>query len=227
MLSKFLSLFYSLMIVQGLLCVSGTLHAQIDSSGPGWLKTAVFYQIYPQSFKDSDGDGIGDLNGITQKLDYLADLGINAIWLNPIFASPFRDAGYDVTDYYALAPRYGTINDLKSLLTKAHKLNIRVVLDLVAGHTSDQHQWFKSSQNHRKNAFTDRYIWTNTNKLKPENFVSGDFGRNGNYLRNFFDFQPALNYGFACLGAAGYRKCAATNACRVAPYYWLLDENGS
>lgn len=166
------------------------------SALPEWLHKATFYQIYPQSFKDSDGDGIGDLNGIAQKLDYVQSLGIDAIWLNPIFESPFFDAGYDVSDYYKIAPRYGNEQDLKSLLSEAHNRNIKVVLDLVAGHSSDEHQWFKASQKKAKNEYSDRYIWTNKKSIKPENFVSGKFERNGNYLKNFYDCQPALNYGY-------------------------------
>lgn len=164
---------------------------------PAWMKTAYFYQIYPQSFKDTNGDGIGDLNGIIEKLDYIQWLGCNAIWLNPCFVSAYKDAGYDVIDYYKVAPRYGTNDDLKRLFKEAHKRNMHVCLDLVAGHTSDQHPWFKASQEKGQNEFTDRYIWTNDSTIKPEKYVSGKFGRNGTYRKNFFDCQPALNYGFA------------------------------
>ncbi len=164
---------------------------------PEWMKTAYFYQIYPQSFKDTNGDGIGDLNGIIEKLDYIKWLGCNALWLNPCFESAFMDAGYDVIDYYKVAPRYGTNDDLKRLFKEAHKRGMRVCLDLVAGHTSDQHPWFKESQKKEKNEFTDRYIWTSDSTVKPEKYVSGTFGRNGAYRKNFFDCQPALNYGFA------------------------------
>ena len=101
-----------------------------------WLKNAVFYEIYPQSFKDSNGDGIGDLNGITEKLPYIKSLGCNALWLNPIYDSPFKDAGYDVRDHKKIASRYGTEEDLVRLFAEAHKLGIRVLLDLVPGHTS-------------------------------------------------------------------------------------------
>lgn len=164
---------------------------------PAWMKTAYFYQIYPQSFKDTNGDGIGDINGIIEKLDYIKWLGCNAIWLNPCFESAFRDAGYDVIDFYKVAPRYGTNNDLKRLFKEAHQRGMRVCLDLVAGHTSDQNAWFKASQKKEKNEFTDRFIWTNDSTIKPEKYVSGKFERNGTYRKNFFDCQPALNYGFA------------------------------
>ncbi len=163
---------------------------------PEWLKTAAFYQIYPQSFKDTNGDGIGDINGIISKLDYIKWLGIDAIWLNPCFESSFQDAGYDVTDFYKVAARYGTNNDLKRLFKEAHKRKIRVCLDLVAGHTSADHPWFQASQSAVHNEFSDRFIWTNDSTVKPERHISGKFERNGTYRKNFFDCQPALNYGF-------------------------------
>ena len=108
-----------------------------------WLNHAVFYEIYPQSFCDSNGDGIGDIQGIISKLDYIEELGCNAIWMNPCFDSPFVDAGYDVRDYYKVAPRYGTNEDLKQLFTEAHQRNMHVILDLVPGHTSIESDWFK------------------------------------------------------------------------------------
>lgn len=174
-------------------------HAQKNQfkAVPDWMKTAYFYQIYPQSFKDTNGDGIGDINGIIEKLDYVKWLGCNAIWLNPCFESAYKDAGYDVIDYYKVAPRYGSNDDLKRLFKEAHKRQMHVCLDLVAGHTSDQHAWFKASQKKEINEFTDRYIWTNDSTVKPEKYVSGKFERNGTYRKNFFDCQPALNYGFA------------------------------
>jgi len=171
--------------------------AQKFKPAPEWLKTAAFYQIYPQSFKDTDGDGIGDINGITSKLDYLKWLGIDAIWLNPCFESSFQDAGYDVTDFYRVAKRYGTNDDLKRLFKEAHKRKMKVCLDLVAGHTSIDHPWFRESQKALRNEFSDRYIWTNDSTVKPTRYISGNFERNGAYRKNFFDCQPALNYGFA------------------------------
>ena len=110
-----------------------------------WLKDAVFYEIYPQSFYDTNGDGIGDLPGITSKLDYIKDLGCNALWINPCFDSPFKDAGYDVRDYKKIAPRYGTNEDAAQLFRTAHEKGIHVLLDLVPGHTSEEHPWFKAS----------------------------------------------------------------------------------
>ncbi len=165
---------------------------------PNWLKDAVFYEIYPQSFYDTNGDGIGDINGITEKLDYIAGLGCNALWLNPCFDSPFKDAGYDVRDYQKVAPRYGTNQDLYRLFGEAHRRGIHVLLDLVPGHTSEEHPWFLESQKAERNAFSDRYIWTN-HCFQPTTgypYIGGECERNGTYLLNFFKCQPALNYGF-------------------------------
>lgn len=167
---------------------------------PAWLEDAVFYQIYPQTFRDSDGDGIGDLRGIIEKLPYLHDLGVNALWLNPCFVSPFGDAGYDVADFYRVAPRYGTNDDLRALFAEAKKRGIRVMLDLVAGHTSDQHPWFRESQRHERNRYSDWYIWTDsvwTWTAPGQQVVVGGAERDANYIPNFFHFQPALNYGYA------------------------------
>jgi maltose alpha-D-glucosyltransferase/alpha-amylase len=129
---------------------------------PEWLNNAVFYEIYPQSFYDSNGDGIGDINGIIEKLPYVKSLGCNAIWLNPCFDSPFKDAGYDVRDYKKVAARYGTNEDLVNCFKKAHQIGIRIILDLVPGHTSDQHAWFIESQKAQTNTLTNRYIWTDS-----------------------------------------------------------------
>lgn len=165
---------------------------------PAWISKAIFYEVYPQSFCDTNADGIGDLEGIISKLDYIKELGCNAIWLNPVFVSPFKDAGYDVEDYLKVAPRYGTNEDLYRLFKVAHEKGLHVILDLVAGHTSDQHEWFLQSALPSTNEFTNRYIWTNTAWISPRDFacVSGKFDRDGNYLVNFFSSQPALNYGF-------------------------------
>ncbi len=163
-----------------------------------WLEDAVFYEIYPQSFKDTDADGIGNINGITEKLPYIKELGCNAIWLNPCFDSPFGDAGYDVADYYKVAPRYGTNEDIVRMFMEAHKLGMHVLLDLVPGHTSWRHPWFVESMKAQKNEFTDRYIWTDSIWESPEGYGSlrGISDRDGSCLVNFFTHQPALNYGF-------------------------------
>ncbi len=167
---------------------------------PSWLEEAVFYQIYPQSFYDTNGDGIGDLPGIIQKLDYLAGLGINALWLNPCFESPFQDAGYDVSDYYKVAPRYGTNEDLRNLFLEAKKRGLRVFLDLVPGHTSIDHPWFKAACQADHNQYSDWYIWTSSAwewEVPGYRVVSGHAERDASFIANFFYFQPALNYGFA------------------------------
>lgn len=165
---------------------------------PAWLEDAVFYEIYPQSFYDSNADGIGDIKGITQKLDYILSLGCNAVWLNPCFDSPFKDAGYDVRDYRKVAPRYGTNEDLYELFEKAHEKGIRVLLDLVPGHTSEEHEWFRRSSMQEKNEFTNRYVWTDFcfSGMDGYRYVAGESQRSGTYLVNFFKCQPALNYGF-------------------------------
>ncbi len=166
---------------------------------PAWLAQAVFYQIYPQSFYDASGDGIGDLAGIEAKLDYLAELGINALWINPCYVSPFKDAGYDVVDHCCIAPRYGSNGDFARLLAAAHTRGIRVCLDLVAAHTSDEHAWFVESRRPDANEYTQRYIWTTNPWVKRDDdldFVSGLSERAGAYAVNFFTHQPALNYGF-------------------------------
>lgn len=164
---------------------------------PSWLKNAVFYNIYPQSFYDTNGDGIGDLNGITEKLPYIRDMGFDAIWLNPFYESPFRDAGYDVTDFYQVAPRYGTNADFYHLCKEAKKLGIHVVVDLVAGHTSLECEWFQRSADAEPNEYSNRYIWTDSVwKKDSHRFISGYSDRDGCYMANFFYCQPALNYGY-------------------------------
>ena len=163
-----------------------------------WIKDAIFYEIYPQSFYDSNADGIGDINGIAQKLDYVKSLGCNAIWMNPCFDSPFRDAGYDVRDYKKVAPRYGTNEDLKNLFAAAHEKGIRILLDLVPGHTSEEHPWFQESGKVEENEYSSRYIWTNSWISRGDGmpFIGGEMPRNGTYIINFFKTQPALNFGY-------------------------------
>ena len=163
-----------------------------------WLKDAVFYEIYPQSFYDTNADGIGDFEGIIQKLDYIKDLGANALWINPCFDSPFQDAGYDVRDYKKVADRYGTNEDLYRLFEEAHKRGIHVLLDLVPGHTSEEHAWFLESAKAEPNAYSGRYIWSDhwIAGMEGHPYIGGTCERNGTYMLNFFKCQPALNYGF-------------------------------
>ena len=165
---------------------------------PAWLRDAVFYEIYPQSFYDTNGDGIGDFAGIIEKLPYIRGLGCNALWINPCFDSPFKDAGYDVRDYKRVAPRYGTNEDLYRLFSEAHRQGIRVLLDLVPGHTSEEHPWFLKSGEAEANEYSGRYIWTDDwfKGIPGAPYVGGEYPRNGTYMLNFFKCQPALNYGW-------------------------------
>ena len=163
-----------------------------------WLKNSVFYEIYPQSFYDSNSDGIGDLRGITIKLDYIKNLGCNAIWINPIYDSPFMDAGYDVRDYKKIAARYGTMDDFTHLLDEAHKRDMKILLDLVPGHTSDTHEWFRQAKTGFPSEYDNRYIFTKCVWDAPTEYrmMCGICDRDGNYMVNYFSSQPALNYGF-------------------------------
>lgn len=170
--------------------------------GPEWMHTAVFYEIYPQTFNDSDGDGIGDLQGIIQKLDYVKSLGATAIWLNPFYESPFKDAGYDVSDFYKVSARYGTNADAKQLFNEIHKRGLKVIIDFVPGHTSIEHPWFKESAKAEKNKYSNWYVWTDNTfsdgmDRRNYTFIQGFSERDGCYLTNFFWHQPALNFGFA------------------------------
>lgn len=173
----------------------------IRPKSPAWVDNAVFYEIYPQTFCDSNGDGIGDLPGIISKLDYVKSLGVNAIWLNPCYVSPMRDAGYDVADYCRVDPRYGTNVGMKKLFREAKKRGLRVILDFVPGHTSIDHPWFKASCENKR-PYKNWYIWTNSTwdfggKKWRGKMIHGYCERNGNFMTNFFWSQPALNFGFA------------------------------
>ncbi len=164
-----------------------------------WWKEAVIYQIYPRSFKDSNGDGIGDLKGITQKLDYLALLGVDVLWLSPIFKSPNDDNGYDVSDYCSIMEEFGTMADFDELLATAHENGLKVILDLVVNHSSDEHEWFQASRQSGDNAYSDYYFWE---KEKPNNwqsFFGGDAWeydeqREAYFLHLFTKKQPDLNW---------------------------------
>jgi len=164
----------------------------------------VVYQIYPRSFNDSNGDGIGDINGITEKLDYLKDLGISALWLSSIYCSPMNDFGYDISDYYQIDPLFGNLNDFDNLLKQAHKHNIKILMDFVPNHTSVDHEWFKKSRSSKQNSKRDWYIWKKPkpNGGTPNNWLS-QFGgsawkfdeKTGEYYLHSFDVsQPDLNW---------------------------------
>jgi maltose alpha-D-glucosyltransferase/alpha-amylase len=165
---------------------------------PAWVNHAVVYQVYPQTFYDSNGDGIGDLPGIIDKLDYIKSLGVDAIWINPFFDSPFNDAGYDIRDYYKVAPRYGTNADARRLFAEAHKRGLKVLFDYVISYTSIDNPWFVASTRQTPGRYSNWYIWTD-NVWKNERgnqWVHGYGQRNGNFYSNFFWNEPALNYGY-------------------------------
>ena len=161
-----------------------------------WIDDAVFYEIYPISFFDANGDGNGDLQGIIKKADYLKDLGVSAVWLNPIYKSPFKDGGYDVADYNEIDKRFGTMEDLENLIKTFHDRDIKIILDLVIGHTSDKHKWFKKSTSAKRNKYWDYYVWTDSLFQSYPGLIRGLYKRDGGYLPNYYASQPALNYGF-------------------------------
>ena len=141
-----------------------------------WWKEAVIYQIYPRSFADSNHDGIGDLNGIIAHLDYLQALGIDVIWLSPVYKSPNDDNGYDISDYRNIMDDFGTMEDFDHLLTEAHRHNIKIVMDLVVNHTSDEHAWFVESRSSKENPYRDYYIWKEAKDGKEPNNWGSWFG---------------------------------------------------
>ncbi|MCQ3937274.1 MAG: alpha-amylase [Chloroflexi bacterium] len=172
-----------------------------------WWRTAVFYEIFVRSFYDTDGDGIGDFNGIAQKLDYLEALGVNAIWLMPIHPSPSYH-GYDVTDYYAVNPEYGTMNDFKNLLNEAHRRDIRIIIDFVINHTSSRHPWFVDANANPDSPYRDFYLWA-------EEPGAGNWhkGENGYYYGYFWEGMPDLNY----------TNPAVTEAMLAISEFWLNE----
>ncbi|MBQ8658014.1 MAG: hypothetical protein IJ506_02670 [Clostridia bacterium] len=162
-----------------------------------WLKDSVVYQVYPLTYCDSNGDGIGDLKGIESKLDYMLGLGVNVLWLNPFYPSTWTDGGYDVTDYYNVDPRFGTLKDFDDLVSACKKRGIRLVVDIVPGHTSYRHPWFLKSGEYARNEYSDRYIWTGDSFTSyRDKTIFGLHDRNGGYVINYYASQPALNYGF-------------------------------
>ena len=176
----------------------------IDFYKKEWWKEAIVYQIYPRSFKDSNGDGIGDLDGIIHKLDYIKSLGVDVIWLNPIYDSPCDDMGYDISDYRKIYPQFGNLDIFDKLVSKAHKLGLKIMMDMVLNHTSDEHFWFKEAVKSKDNPYHDYYIWKDKVKGKelPNNWVSFFSGpaweynklTNEYYLHLFSKKQPDLNW---------------------------------
>ncbi len=172
-------------------------------SGPDWYKHVVFYEIWVRSFNDTNGDGIGDLRGVTEKLDYLADLGVGALWLTPYYPTPYFDSGYDVADYLAINPEYGTMEDLEELIEQAHQRGIRLFGDLVMNHTSIEHSWFVESRSTTDNDKRDWYMWAAEPNLPCTPMDPGVFGESGwelddttgeYYFHQFYPQQPDLNY---------------------------------
>lgn len=170
----------------------------------GWWRGGVIYQIYPRSFQDSNADGVGDLPGITARLEHVARLGADGIWLSPFFKSPMKDFGYDVSDYRDVDPMFGTLDDFRALVSKAHALGLKVMIDQVLSHTSDQHPWFVESRSSRDNPRADWYVWADAKDdgNPPNNWLSifggsawqWDTGRLQYYLHNFLSSQPDLNF---------------------------------
>lgn len=177
---------------------------QLPRTHPDWWRGAVIYQIYPRSFLDTNGDGIGDLAGITEKLDYVAGLGVDGIWVSPFFTSPMKDFGYDVADYTAVDPLFGTLADFDALVAEAHRLGLKVVIDQVLNHTSDIHPWFRESRASRDNPKSDWYVWADPKPdgTPPNNWLAAfggpawewDTRRGQYYLHNFLAAQPDLNF---------------------------------
>jgi alpha-glucosidase len=171
---------------------------------PEWWRGAIIYQIYPRSFYDSNGDGTGDLAGIQAKLDYISALGVDAIWISPFFKSPMRDFGYDVSDYRAVDPLFGSNEDFIALLAAAHERGLKVIVDMVLAHTSDEHSWFCESRRSRTNPKSDWYVWADPNPdgTPPNNWMSPFGGpawqweaqRKQYYLHHFLRSQPNLNW---------------------------------
>jgi maltose alpha-D-glucosyltransferase/alpha-amylase len=173
-------------------------------SSPLWYKDAVVYELHVRAFYDSDGDGAGEFKGLTYKLDYLKDLGVSAVWLLPFYPSPWRDDGYDISDYTGIHPAYGTLDDFKMFLEEAHRRDIRVITELVLNHTSDQHPWFQQARSSRENPKRDWYVWSETpDRYKDARIIftdteqsnwAWDMSSKSYYWHRFFTHQPDLNY---------------------------------
>ncbi|MFM8743408.1 MAG: alpha-amylase family glycosyl hydrolase, partial [Cytophagales bacterium] len=191
----------ALLLLQLLACKQAQKTEQKPPSG--WWKESVVYQLYPRSFKDSNGDGVGDLKGIISKLDYLQSLGIDVIWLNPIYASPNYDNGYDISNYREINPEFGTMADFDELLNGLHQRNIKLIMDMVVNHSSSEHDWFKQSKSSRDNPYRNYYHWWSAEKgtppyrfsfFDPEGAWAYDSTTNAYYLHYFAKQQPDLNW---------------------------------
>ncbi|MBU2417894.1 MAG: alpha-glucosidase, partial [Alphaproteobacteria bacterium] len=179
------------------------------SDAAEWWRGAVIYQVYPRSFADSNGDGVGDLQGVTGRLDHIASLGVDAVWLSPFFTSPMKDFGYDVSDYRDVDPVFGALADFDALIARAHELGLKIIIDLVFAHTSDQHAWFHESRQSRANPRADWYVWADAKAdgAPPSNWQSvfggpawtWDARRGQYYMHNFLPEQPQLNLHLAAV----------------------------
>jgi alpha-glucosidase len=182
----------------------GRVNTQITGDDPDWWRGAVIYQIYPRSFQDLNGDGVGDLAGITARLGHIADLGVDAIWVSPFFTSPMKDFGYDVCNFCDVDPLFGTLSDFDHLVAEAHRLGLKVIIDKVLSHTSDRHPWFQESRSSRDNSRADWYVWADAKPdgSPPNNWLSvfggpawaWDTTRCQYYLHNYLTEQPDLNF---------------------------------
>ena len=209
---------------------------------PLWYKDAIFYEVHVRAFYDSNGDGIGDFRGLTAKLDYLAWLGVDCLWLLPMYASPLRDGGYDIADYYSLLPEYGTLADFKEFLSAAHARGIRVITDLVINHTSDQHPWFQEARRAPDSPKRDWYVWSDTpDRYKEARIIFTDTERSNwtwdetaqaFFWHRFFSHQPDLNYDNpavqqAMLDAVDYWLGLGIDGFRVDAVPYLYEREGT
>ncbi|WP_296666407.1 maltose alpha-D-glucosyltransferase [Demequina sp.] len=215
---------------------------RLDRADADWFKSAVFYEVLIRSFHDSSGDGVGDLRGLTEKLDYLEWLGVDCLWLPPFFPSPLKDGGYDVADYTAVAPDIGTIEDFQEFLDEAHSRGIRVIIDFVMNHTSDQHPWFQSSRNDPDGPFGDFYVWNDTDEPYPDAriiFVDSEASnwtwdpvRQQYFWHRFYNHQPDLNFENpdvheAMLEALTFWLDAGVDGFRLDAVPYLYEEEGT
>ncbi|MDR0851615.1 MAG: trehalose synthase [Clostridiales Family XIII bacterium] len=207
-----------------------------------WYEHAVFYELYTRAFRDSDGDGFGDFSGVLEKLDYLADLGIDAIWFPPFYASPLRDGGYDISDYRAVDPRYGTLEDFEKIIRKAHGLGMKIVLDLVLNHTSDQHPWFRESRKDPTGKYGDYYVWADDDKgyagtriifseTESANWTY-DAVRRQYFWHRFYKEQPDLNFDCPAvheevLGIADFWASKGVDGFRLDAIPYLYEREGT
>ena len=214
----------------------------MKSNGSTWYKYSIFYEVYVRAFLDSNGDGHGDLQGLTEKLDYLQELGVDCIWLLPTYPSPLKDDGYDISDYLGVLPEYGTIEDFKELIKSVHKRGMRVITDLVVNHTSDQHPWFQAARSDRNSPYRDYYVWSDTDQKYSEARIifldtetsnwTWDDTAGQYYWHRFYSSQPDLNFDNPrvreeILQAAGYWLDLGIDGFRVDAVPYLFEREGT